>query len=154
MTMTGISSTGGIETPFRPGTDDPAAEFTEEQARKWLGSNRTTSVRLLAKVWNWHPSRVHRFVTRVRGETVRETPAVSGETPETPGDDFDWKRAEVILPARTALYAYLDPESGDLRIHASDAAEQCDTELRINAEDVRDFISGLVALVRDHGGAR
>ena len=160
MTMTDTTSTG-TETLLQPAAAGAAAEFSEEQARKWLDTNHATSIRQLATLWRWNPTRVHRFVTRVRGETVRETPAetpaVLGETPETPetpSDGFDFERSEVILPARTTVFAYVDKDTGDLRIWGSDAAQQCDTELRINAEDVRDFINGLVELARDHGGAR
>jgi hypothetical protein len=84
------------------------------------------------------------------------------ETPETPPDtpvehdanEFDFKRSEVILPARTAVYAYIDPETGDLRIHASDAANQRDDEIRINAEDVAEFVDQLAQLVKSTHGRR
>jgi hypothetical protein len=61
--------------------------------------------------------------------------------------DFDFKRSECILPARTTVFAYIDPNTGDLRIWACDGAFQCDTELRIAAEDVADFINRLAELV-------
>jgi hypothetical protein len=50
------------------------------------------------------------------------------------------------LPARTSAFAYVD-QRGDLRIWAQDSAYQCDSELRIPAEDVGDFINGLAELV-------
>jgi hypothetical protein len=43
--------------------------------------------------------------------------------------------------------AYVDPNTGDLRIWASDAAFHSDAELRIPAEDVDDFLNGLAELV-------
>ena len=74
MTMTDTTSIG-TETPLQPAVDAPAGEFTEEQARKWLASNDgATSVRLLAKLWGWNPTRVHRFVTqRQRRNSPRNT---------------------------------------------------------------------------------
>ena len=69
--MTMLDST---ELPLQPAADAPGAKFTEEQARQWLASNGVQSVRLLAKLWGWHPSKVQRFLSRVRGETPRETP--------------------------------------------------------------------------------
>jgi hypothetical protein len=60
--------------------------------------------------------------------------------------DFDFARSECILPARTSVFAYVDQNTGDLRIWASDAAFHCDSELRIAAEDVGDFINGLAEL--------
>jgi hypothetical protein len=60
--------------------------------------------------------------------------------------DFDFKRAECVLPARTSVFAYVD-QRGDLRIWAQDSAYQCDAELRIPAEDIDDFINRLAELV-------
>jgi hypothetical protein len=130
----------------------PAVPFTEQQARQWLAANGSKSVRLLAKLWGWNPTRVHRFI---RAETPAETPETPSktpplfrETPETPDEaGFDYRRAECVLPMHTSVFAYVDQETGDLWISASDALRRCDTELRINAEDVATFVDALVALV-------
>src|SRR5260370_31086595 len=61
-------------------------------------------------------------------------------------EEFNFERSTCILPARTSVLAYLD-DNGELWIYASDAALQCDTELRIAAEDLFAFIDGLTELV-------
>jgi hypothetical protein len=139
----------------------PAVPFTEDEAFGWLASNGQQSVRLMAKLWGWHPSKVQRFMRRVRqaydpGDTPPDTPpTVPTDTPSTvsPKTDtadeagFDYRRAECVLPMRTSVFAYVDQETGDLWISASDALRRCDTELRINAEDVAEFVDRLVELV-------
>jgi hypothetical protein len=65
-------------------------------------------------------------------------------TPES--QDFDFKRAECLLPPTTSVYAYLD-QAGALRIWATDAGRQCDSELHIPAEDVHSFVNRLAKLV-------
>jgi hypothetical protein len=52
----------GAEAPLEPTADAPAVKFTEEQARQWLAAHGTQSVRLLAKLWGWHPSKVQRLL--------------------------------------------------------------------------------------------
>jgi hypothetical protein len=61
-------------------------------------------------------------------------------------NEFDFDQATLLLPPRTDVLAYID-NHGDLWISASDAARRCDTELRINAEDVAAFIDGLTDLI-------
>jgi hypothetical protein len=164
---------------FTPATDlapdsSPAIPFTEAQARAWLDANGQQSIRLTAKLFGWHPSRVKRFLDRAGRETApetvsetpasvsAETPAVSSETPplfretpETPDEaGFDYRRAECVLPMHTSVWAYVDQATGDLWISASDPLRRCDTELRINAEDVAEFVDRLVELVQPaHRGA-
>ena len=60
--------------------------------------------------------------------------------------EFDYNRSVCILPARTAVLSYLD-DNGDLWISTSDAALCIDTEFRIAAEDVWDFVNGLTQLI-------
>jgi hypothetical protein len=77
------------ELPLESGTEaHSTAKFTEEQARQWLAERGDSSVRQLAKLWGWHPSKVQRCLSRVRSETPRdtvsETPTVSADTPDTP----------------------------------------------------------------------
>jgi hypothetical protein len=152
---------------FTPATDlapdsSPAVPFTEDQALDWLKSNGRQSVRWLARLWGWHPSKVFRLLQRVDGETPETVsgtpPTVSAKSetptetprraPEPPGppepdpNEFNFKRSECVLPLRTAVWAYVD-DVGDLRISAEDAKGRCDTELRINAEDIEDFLLGL-----------
>jgi hypothetical protein len=218
----------------------PAVPFTEQQARQWLDSNGKQSIRLMAKLWGWHPSSVHRLLSRMAGggprpddcelcgrvgpvcfdhchktgkfrgwlcrgcnsglgqygddveglqrilgrssetsarlvwlqraldylvrrsETsaghapeVSETVSEASETPDADSEPpdakdptaFDYRRAECVLPMHTSVFAYVDQETGDLWISGSDALRRCDTELRINAEDVATFVDTLVALV-------
>src|SRR6516165_8955240 len=85
-TMTILDS---AELPLESGTEaHSTAKFTEEQARQWLAERGDSSVRQLAKLWGWHPSKVQRCLSRVRSETPRdtvsETPTVSADTPDTP----------------------------------------------------------------------
>jgi hypothetical protein len=58
-------------------------------------------------------------------------------------------RSECILPARTAVYAYIDQETGDLWILGDDLQRQDTAELRINAEDVAEFVEQIAGLVED-----
>jgi hypothetical protein len=118
----------------------PAVPFTEAQARAWVAANGTKSVRLLAKLWGWSVGKVQRFLNRVQTDSP-ESPTESEppEPPELDPNEFDLKRSECVLPARTFVSAYID-DNGDLRICASDARYQCDTELRINAEDIEQFL--------------
>jgi hypothetical protein len=128
-----------------------AGKFTDEMALDWLSANpnATKTVREIAGIWGWHRSRVSRFLSRFR-ETNGETTALSRETSgETSGDDFDFAQSEVILPPRTSVYAYIERNTGDLRISARDALLQCDTEIRIAAEDVEIFVHRLMALYED-----
>src|SRR5258707_1392421 len=125
----------------------PAGKFTDEMALDWLSANPNTTktVREIAGIWGWHRSRVSRFLSRFREtngetkalsrETSGETAALSRETSETSADaDFDFAQSEEILPPRTSVYAYIERDTGDLRIWASDALLQCDTEIRIARE--------------------
>jgi hypothetical protein len=61
-------------------------------------------------------------------------------------DKFDIERSTCILPAKTSVLAYVD-DHGNLWIYGSDAGRCCDTELRIAADDVLDFIDGLTELI-------
>ena len=58
---------------------------------------------------------------------------------------FDWDKAKTLVPFRTSVFGYVD-DAGDLHLLGSDAVEQCDTDLRINAEDIKQFIEELLAL--------
>ena len=107
--MTMLDST---ELPLHPAADAPGAKFTEEQARQWLASNGVQSVRLLAKLWGWHPSKVQRFLSRVRGETPRETPTVSADTPDTPETPQGRGRVLGRTPSGTVVAAM--PDASDL----------------------------------------
>jgi hypothetical protein len=60
--------------------------------------------------------------------------------------EFDYKRSVCVLPARTAVYCYLD-DLGDLWIATSDSALCVDTECRIHADDVLAFVDRLTQLV-------
>jgi hypothetical protein len=62
-------------------------------------------------------------------------------------DDFDWKKAQLIVPPRTSVWAYIDDLTGDLLISASDSVYQTDADIRINAEDIVNFIDRLTDLV-------
>jgi hypothetical protein len=152
------------DNPLAPATEAPlqpaAAKFTEEMALDWLTANANSAkpVREIAQIWGWHRSRVQRFLSRFREtsgetkalsrETSGETPPLSRETPETPDEaGFDYRLAECVLPMHTSVFAYVDQETGDLWIAAEDALRRCDTELRINAEDVATFVDTLVVLV-------
>jgi hypothetical protein len=59
---------------------------------------------------------------------------------------FNHERSVCVLPARTAVYCYLD-ELGDLWIATSDPALFVDTECRIHAEDVLTFVDRLTQLI-------
>jgi hypothetical protein len=128
----------------------PAVPFTEAQACAWVAANGTKSVRLLAKLWGWSVGKVQRFLNRVQTDSPdsrSDSPDSPTESeppwpPEPDPNEFDIKRSEVILPARTSVYAYVD-DNGDLRILAEDARGRCETELRINAEDIEDFLLAL-----------
>jgi hypothetical protein len=61
-------------------------------------------------------------------------------------NEFDIKRSTCILLAKTSVLAYVD-DNGDLWIYASDSALCVDTELRIAADDVLDFVDRLTELV-------
>src|SRR5262245_29137793 len=63
-------------------TTAATAPLTEAQARDWLADhgNDGMSVRQLAKLWGWNPTKVYRFLPHVRNggdETLDETPGVS-----------------------------------------------------------------------------
>jgi hypothetical protein len=60
--------------------------------------------------------------------------------------EYHAERSACIVPAKTSVLAYLD-DNGDLWIHASDSALQCDTEFRIAGDDIGDFLNGLAELV-------
>jgi hypothetical protein len=65
---------------------------------------------------------------------------------ETERNKFDHERSVCLLPARTAVYCYLD-DLGDLWIATSDPALCVDTECRIHAEDVLTFVDRLTELI-------
>ena len=71
------------ELPLESGTEaHSTAKFTEEQARQWLAERGDSSVRQLAKLWGWHPSKVQRCLSRVvrrRVECVFPWHSVDGE---------------------------------------------------------------------------
>ena len=160
MTAT-ITTTIPLATEAPPLVEPTAGRFTQEQALDWLLANPQTNktVREIAGIWGWPRSTTQRFVSRYGGTEpgteVGQAPEVRGteagqdalsrETPDEAG--FDYRRAECVLPLRTGVSAYIDENSGDLWISASDALRRCDTELRINAEDVVAFVDALVALV-------
>jgi hypothetical protein len=108
--------------------DSPA--FTEEQARAWLAEHGKQSVRSLAKVWGWNPTRVHRFIRReTPGETpaaVSETPVIVSETVETPAPTFDWGKAQHITPN---TFAYVD-DNGRQRQYADMGAGRANSRGR------------------------
>src|SRR5262249_28036980 len=62
-------------------------------------------------------------------------------------DEFDWKKAQLIVPPRTSVWAYIDNRTGDLLISASDSVYQADACIRINAEDIVGFIDSLTDLI-------
>jgi hypothetical protein len=68
------------------------------------------------------------------------------DAPARRKDEFDIERSTCILPARTDVLAYVD-DRGDLWIYGQDSVRRCDTELRINAEDVPAFVDRLTDLV-------
>jgi hypothetical protein len=84
-------------------------------------------------------------VSRVRHPPVSERADTDDADARKP-DEFDIRRSECILPPRTCVFAYLD-DNGNLWIHASDAARYCDAEIRINGEDVADFVDRLTDLI-------
>jgi hypothetical protein len=109
MTMTKFSA----ELPLESGA---AGKFTEEQARQWLAERGDSSVRQLAKLWGWHPSKVQRYLSRVRSETPRETvsetPTVSADTPDTPDTPQGQGRVLGKTPSGTVVAAM--PDASDL----------------------------------------
>jgi hypothetical protein len=144
---------------FTPATDlapdsSPAMPFTEAQARAWLDANGQQSIRLMAKLWGWHPSKVQRFLRRARPDTAPSVSADSDTAPDTPDwpRHFDYNRSEVILPMRSSVNAYIDPETGELWISASDPERRSDDEIRIDADDVESFLLGLNDLWRKSRG--
>jgi hypothetical protein len=93
------ASTPGACTESPPQTDAISIaikpELDEEGARADLAKHGLRSIRVMAKEWGWHRSRVFRFVARPKAETsetgsetpsletetARETPLLSRETP-------------------------------------------------------------------------
>lgn len=153
-----------LDTEALPLVEPTAGKFSQEQALDWLSTNAKSAkpVREIAQIWGWHRSRVQRFLSRFRetsgetkalsretsGETSETKPLSQPETTETPDEaGFDYRRAECVLPMHTSVFAYVDQETGDLWISASDALRRCDIEMRINSEDVATFVDTLVALV-------
>ena len=157
----------GAEAPLEPTADAPAVKFTEEQARQWLAAHGTQSVRLLAKLWGWHPSKVQRLLNRVRAETVSDTPAdtprasstVSAETPETPQapfarapyqDDFDWspENEAVIVAPQEAIAVYRNVWN-QIVIRAEDADDGVDAFVRISPEHLPRLIAALTRILEE-----
>ena len=176
MTMTVLE---GAELPLKSAADAPGTKFTEEQARQWLAErDNGTSVRQLAKLWGWHPSKVQRFLSRVRGETPRETladtprdtPNVSADTPETPQgqglvddgppiavapyrDDFDWsaENGDVIVAPQKAIAIYRNAWGQIvIRAAASDYGEE-DSFVAVAPEHVPALIAKLSAILKEVG---
>ena len=151
-------------------------KFTDEMALDWLAANPNTSktVRELAELWGWSKSRTQRFMSRFAergtksgtalgqvGQTILSHGTDVGQTILSHGtsgtsgtnggtsSDFDFAQSEQILEPRTSVFAYIEPDTGDLRISASDALLQCDTEIRIARDDVEVFAHRLMALFED-----
>jgi hypothetical protein len=147
--------------------DAPGRKFTEAEAKTWIETHGSQNIRLMAMTWGWSKSATQRFVSRYRGTNsgtdVGQAPLSHGtsgtksEAADTPGppepdpNEFDFKRSECVLPLRTAVWAYID-DVGDLRISAEDARGRCDAELRINAEDIEQFLLTLNDIVSEHLG--
>jgi hypothetical protein len=76
-----------------------------------------------------------------------ELPLALGD-PFTPSSDadFDVRRAQCLVPARSCVFGYID-DNGDLRIWSDDFRQQCTSEMRIDRDDIPEFIDGLLALV-------
>jgi hypothetical protein len=60
--------------------------------------------------------------------------------------------SEWDLPMRSSVDAYIDPETGELWISASDPERRSDDEIRIDADDVESFLLGLNDLWRKSRG--
>jgi hypothetical protein len=108
----------------------------------------------MAQAWGWHPSKVQRFLRRARPDTAPSVSADSDTAPDTLDwpRHFDYKQSEVILPMRSSVDAYIDPETGELWISASDPERRSDDEIRIDADDVESFLLGLNDLWRKSRG--
>jgi hypothetical protein len=145
---------------------DLKPESSEECARADLAEHGRRSVRVLAKAWNWHRSRVSRFLARLEAETPSETPSLfsetEAETAETPpappwrvgdgtdDDRFAWapENEDVGTNGSMALAIYINPW-GNIVLRGDCSGDPCcahDAVIVINPCDVDIIVERLRVL--------
>ena len=104
-------------------TAAPPPQFTEQQARDYLGTiDRTTgnrpSVRELAVAWGWSKSTVGRFLSQIEIATTSGQQRDSAPCPTAPtqkaeqGDKFDWfTDPSIVVRHEPALAIYSNPQN-------------------------------------------
>jgi hypothetical protein len=142
-------------------SSDLKPEISEELARVDLVAHGKRSLRELARAWNWHVSRVRRFLARLDADTPSDTAAdtpevcrdLEADTPplcrDTPpartGDgstddifDWGWENEDIVTHGSPALAIYATV-SRQIAIRCDsfgDTTVPADQRIMINPRDV------------------